>query len=83
MKPHEKALELFYKFNLEVSQNLQSESFQSATISKQCALIAVDRNIQIFKDLVNRMDDFSNESRGVIYQLIENEEQVKTEIEKL
>jgi len=37
----------------------------------------------MFLDIVNRMDDFSNESRQVIYQLIENEEEVKLEIEKL
>jgi len=55
-------------------------SFEQA---KHCALIAVDRNIEMFTKLVNRMEHFNNESRQVIYQLIDNEEEVKQEIEKL
>ena len=48
--------------------------------AKQCAIIAVERNILMFTELVNKMDDFSNESREIIWQLIENEENVKKEI---
>ena len=48
--------------------------------AKQCAIIAVERNILMFTELVNKMNDFSNESREIIWQLIENEENIKKEI---
>lgn len=51
--------------------------------AKQCALIAVQRNIDLFNELVNNMEYFSNESRQVIYQLIEDEEDLKNEINNL
>mgnify|MGYP003458996031 CR=1 FL=1 len=43
-------------------------------------LISVDRNIKMFTELVNKMDDFSNESRQVVWQLIENENKIKEEL---
>jgi hypothetical protein len=70
MSPKEKALELFYKFSKEVSREFNSDSFISATIAKQCALIAVDEilyNDSLIKTLWDI--DFWNE--------------VKKEIEKL
>lgn len=45
MTPKEKALELFYKYNTQVSQEFNSDSFKSAKISKECVLIAVDELI--------------------------------------
>jgi hypothetical protein len=44
------------------------------------AIICVDRNIEMFTELVNRMGGFSNESRQVIWQLIENESKIKEEL---
>ena len=34
----------------------------------------------MFTELVNKMDDFSNESRQVVWQLIENENKIKEEL---
>jgi hypothetical protein len=58
-----------------------NESYFEET--KQIGLIIIERNIKIFSTLINRMDDFPNESRQIIYQLIDNETEVKQEIEKL
>lgn len=81
MTPKEKAEELVEEFRLNV---LDYEGCSiNSHISKQCALITVERNVVIFYELINKMDDFSNESRQVIFQLIEDEEQIKKEIEKL
>lgn len=74
MKNKEKAIELIDRLSLDSVQNFYS---------KKCALICVDRNINMFNELLNRMEHFSNESRQVIYQLIDDEEEVKQEIEKL
>lgn len=49
---------------------------------KNNAITCVERNIEMFTELVNRMDDFSNESRQVVWQLIENEEDIKQELIK-
>ena len=76
MTAKEKAKELVDKyFNL--TDHMQFDE------AKECAMVVVDRNIVMFTKLVNRMDDFSNESRQVIWQLIENEEKVEQEIDKL
>jgi hypothetical protein len=79
MTPKEKAKELLDKMTWITINGIEFCN----EYDKQCALIAVERNILMFTELVNRMDDFSNESRQVMYQLIENEEEVKQEIEKL
>lgn len=71
----EKAKELFNKMDMVVGGGNYD--------AKEYTLIAVKRNIEIFTELVNKMDDFSNESRQVIFQLIEDEEQVEKEINKL
>ena len=77
--PQEKAKKLVEKYAI-WSWN---EAYCDYEVAKQCALIAVERNINIFTELVNKMDDFSNESRQVIWKLIDDENEIKQEIEKL
>ena len=77
----EKALEIVNQFaNIKSLKDYEGMDYE---LAKECALITIDRNIEIFTELVNRMDDFSNESRQVIWQLIEDEVIIKIEIEKL
>jgi len=84
MTPKEKAKEIYDKIGKEISRPIKSGGYRfNAIHAKQCALIAIERNINTYTELVNIMSDFSNESRQLIYQLIENEQQVKTEIESL
>ena len=51
--------------------------------AKQCALIAVDRNIKMLNEFLNTMDGWMHEAKCAVIELIENEEEVKQEIEKL
>lgn len=75
MNTKEESTDLIQKFNYESKHFLMLDA-------KECALIAVERNILMFTELVNRMDDFSNESRQVIWQLIEDELELKHELNK-
>jgi len=77
MSPKQKALELSIKMCSLL------DVFRPNLGSNRKAIVAVNRNIEMFTDLVNGMDDFSNESRQVIWQLIEDEQNVKEELEKL
>jgi hypothetical protein len=77
MIPKQKALELSIKMCSPI------DVFKPNLASNRKAIVAVNRNIEMFTDLVNGMDDFSNESRQVIWQLIEDEQNVKEELEKL
>ena len=79
MTQKEKAEELVNLY----CQLLAIRDYENKEKAKQCALITVERNINTFTELVNKMDDFSNESRQVIWQLIDDENEVKQEIEKL
>lgn len=45
MKPKEKALELFYKFNKITSKEFNSDTLHSATSAKECALICINEII--------------------------------------
>ncbi len=45
MTPQEKALNLFYKYNYQTSNEFKSDTYTSAKTAKGCALIAVDELI--------------------------------------
>jgi hypothetical protein len=45
MTAKEKAQQLFYKYNSQTSDEFKSDTFKSAKIAQQCALIAVDEMI--------------------------------------
>ncbi len=77
MTPKEKALELSIKMCSPI------DVFKPNLSSNRKAILAVNRNIEMFTDLVNKMDNFSNDSRQVIWKLIEDEQNVKEELEKL
>jgi hypothetical protein len=68
----EKALELFYKYNSETSNEFKSDTFTSAKTAKKCVLIAVD-------EIISALDEHQWQNRFVI----EFYNEVKTEIEKL
>lgn len=80
-----KAKELVNSFRM-VLMNEDTEcgnEILCTSIAKQCAVIAVERNIDKFTKVVNNMEYFSNESRQVIYELIDEEEEIKQEINNL
>jgi hypothetical protein len=47
MTPKEKALNLFYKYNSQTSNEFKSDSFTSAKTAKECALICVDEILKV------------------------------------
>lgn len=67
----------------EIDSFLPCEGITTGQTPIDIAIMLTDRSIENFTDLVNKMDDFSNESRQVIWQLIENEQNIKIELEKL
>lgn len=73
MTTKEKALELFYKFSKKVSREFVSDSFISATIAKQCALIAVNEILKAIE-----WHDFETPNFEIEFW-----QEVKSEIEKL
>ena len=48
MTPREKALNLFYKYNSQTSNEFKSDSFTAAKTAKECALICVYEIISEF-----------------------------------
>jgi hypothetical protein len=76
MTPEEKAKELFYKFSKKVSIEFNSDSFISATIAKQCVLIAVDEILKVYELL--------DEDADIMFKTELNHwQEVKKETEKL
>jgi hypothetical protein len=67
MTPKEKALNLFYKYNSQTSNEFKSDSFTAAKTAKECALICVDEILNT--DIFSTTEDFYKK--------------VKKEIEKL
>ena len=83
MTPTEKkAREIFERFKEEFELYGIGNVWTKKSAKKH-ALICVDRNIIKYTELLNRMDDFSNESRKVICQLLDDELELKEEILKL
>lgn len=78
----EKAIEIYERFKEEFELYGIGNVWAKKSAKKH-ALICVDRNIIKYNELLNRMDDFSNESRQVIYQLLDDELELKEEILKL
>ena len=64
-----KAREIFNRFNLEVSQEFNSDTLKSATIAKQCALICLD---EIIKTYHSPMDDEQIEEWQEVKQHLNN-----------
>jgi hypothetical protein len=62
---------------------LQEYGGMDLGLAKECAIIAVERNIKILKEIAIAVDDCLDESRGLILELIEDEQKVKQEINNL
>lgn len=77
LTPKEKALELVDKMLFCFQGHIDKYT------AEQCALIAVDRNIKMLNEFLNTMDGWMHEAKCAVMELIENEEELKKEIEKL
>jgi len=75
--PKEKAKELYFKF----LQYVPAEEEFEHEYAINCALIAVDRNIKILTELVDKMESY--ETRQVFWKLIKEEQEVKKELEDM
>lgn len=82
MTPTEKKAREIYE-KMYYAEDVQGNYPMCKNTAKQCALICVDRNIIKYTELINQMDDFSNESRQVIYQLLDNELEIKQHLNNL
>ena len=82
LTPKEKAEELFNKYFIYLRANLLNDE-EAIEDAKVCALIAVDRNIKMLNEFLNTMDGWMHEAKCAVMELIENEEELKKEIEKL
>ncbi len=77
------AKETAVKLVNEIDSFLPCEGTTTGQTPIDIAIMLTARSIESFTGLVNKMDDFSNESRQVIWQLIENEQNIKIELVKL
>ena len=82
MTQKEKAIELLDFYNSILINYIQNE-FERKYAVIECALIAVDRNIKMLNEFLNTMDGWMHEAKCAVMELIENEEELKKEIEKL
>jgi len=81
LTPKEQAKELFDLMFEEINNKGMYDDLYRA---KQCALIAVNRNIEMLTHFfLTEMDGYMHEAKCTVSELIENEQEVKQEIEKL
>lgn len=79
----EKAEELFNKYFIYLRANLLNDE-EAIEDAKVCALIAVDRNIEMLTQFfLTEMDGYMHEAKCTVSELIEYEQEVIEEIEKL
>jgi hypothetical protein len=84
--PQEKAKELFDKFYIVCQE--YTEEIQCSIQAKQCALIAVENEYHSLRELLFNLRSCKVIESDVVYlyrlqQLIDEEQEVKIEIEKL
>ena len=88
LEPYEKFAQDFLKkhFNLDLGIPLKWNGHLKRAvgrfISRNKTPLYIELGTEFFagNELVNKMDDFSNESRQVVLQLIENENKIKEEL---
>jgi len=84
----EKAKELFYNYNSKVSQEFNSDTFTSAKIAKECAIICVKNEYEALRELLfnlksSRVIENNNVYLHTVQNLIDQEKELLTEIENL
>lgn len=92
LTPKEKAIELVDRFKsieIEVASKYKGygescDYIEMQTFdAKECAMVAINRNIKMLNEFLNTMDGWMHEAKCAVMELIENEEELKKEIEKL